>query len=55
MKKLFNYAIAFIFIMSICGLDSDKWYIPFTVCILSGTYLFIAYKVWEAKQIRGNK
>lgn len=55
MKKLFNYAMAFIFIMSICALDSELFLIPAFTTLLSGTYLFIAYKVWEAKQLRSEK
>ena len=53
MKKLFNYAMAFIFIMSLCALDSELFLIPIFSILISGTYLFIAYKVWEAKQMRG--
>ena len=59
MKKLLfktiNYIMFFVFILSACGLDSEMFLTPFFSTILSGTYLFIAYKVWEAKQLRSEK
>ena len=59
MKKLlfktFNYIMAFIFIISVCGLDSEMFLIPALTTLVSGLYLFIVYKIYEAKQLRGGK
>lgn len=53
--KVFNYIMFFIFILSVCGLDSEKFWIPAISTLISGLYLFIVYKIDEAKEMRGVK
>lgn len=52
MKKIFNYIMAIVFIMSICALDSEIWIVPIISALVSGIYLFSAYKEYEEKQFK---
>ena len=50
MKKLLDYIMLIIFICSVCALDGDPWYIPLITMAISMTYLWVAYKAYEAKK-----
>ena len=50
--KAFNWAVGFLFIYSVCGLDSEEWVIATAMMILSGLYLAIVHQISEQKKLR---